>query len=214
MKLKDHSLDWARDAATSMHCYTASPHLMKLKDHSLDWARDAATSMHCYTASPHLMKLQDHSLDWARDAATSMHCYTASPHLMKLKDHSLDWARDAATSMHCYTASPPSRSSRIIHWIGQGMQPHRCTVILHRPPQEAQGSFIGLGEGCSHIGALLYCIAPSRSSRIIHWIWRGMQPLRCTVILHRPLMKLKDHSLDWARDAATSMHCYTASPPS
>ena len=136
----------------------------------------------------HLKKLKDHSLDWARDAATSMHCYTASPPLMKLKDHSLDWARDAATSMHCYTASPTSRSSRIIHWIGRGMQPHRCTVILHRPPHEAQGSFIGLGEGCSHIGALLYCIAP--------------------------LMKLKDHSLDWARDAATSVHCYTASPPS
>ena len=113
--------------------------------------------------------------------------YCIAP-LMKLKDHSLDWARDAATSVHCYTASPPSRSSRIIHWIRRGMQPHRCTVILHRPPQEAQGSFIGLGEGCSHIDALLYCIAH--------------------------LMKLKDHSLDWARDAATSMHCYTASPPS
>ena len=159
---------------------------------------------------------------------------------MKVKDHSLDWARDAATSMHCYTASPTSRSSRIIHWIGRGMQPHRCTVILHRPlmklkdhsldwardaatsmhcytaspPHEAQGSFIGLGEGCSHIDALLYCIATSRSSRIIHWIGRGMQPHQCTVILHRHLKKLKDHSLDWARDAATSMHCYTASPPS
>ena len=80
---------------------------------------------------------------------------------MKLKDHSLDWARDAATSVQCYTASPP---------------------------QEAEGSFIGLGEGCSHIDALLYCIAH--------------------------LKKLKDHSLDWARDAATSIHCYTASPPS
>ena len=133
---------------------------MKVKDHSLDWARDAATSVHCYTASPP-QEAQGSFIGLGEGCSHIDALLYCIAHLKKLKDHSLDWARDAATSVHCYTASPP---------------------------HEAQGSFIGLGEGCSHIDALLYCIAP--------------------------LMKLKDHSLDWARDAATSMHCYTASPPS
>ena len=212
-------LDWARDAATwptglgegcshigaLLYCIA---HLKIRHAHGrLDWARYS----HIGAVLHRPPQDADGRLDWARDAATwpiglgegcshigaLLYCIA---HLKIRYAHGrLDWARDAATSVHCCTASPTSRYvMHMADWIGRGMQPHRCTVVLHRPPQDASCAWpIGLGEGCmadwigrgiSHIGALLYCIAHLK-------------------------MRHAHGRLDWARDAATSVHCCTDRPP-
>ena len=132
-------------------------------------------------------------------SSSRMYPTRASPLKMRYAHGRLDWARDAATSVHCCNASPTSRYvMHMADWIGRGMQPHRCTVVLHRPPQDTSCTWpTGLGEGCSHIGAhgrLDWARDAATSVHMADWIGRGMQPHRCTVVLHHPPQEAWNHS--------------------
>ena len=213
-------LDWARDAATwpiglgegcsHIGCTVVLPR-PRCVMHMADWIGRGM--------QPH------RPLDWARDAGTSVH-------VRPPQDASCTWPTGlgegcshigallyciAHLKIRCtWPIGLGEGCSHIADWIGRGMQPHRCTVVLHRPPQDTSCTWpIGLGEGCSHNSALLYCPPQDASCTWPTGLGEGCSHIGALLYCIAHLKMRHVHGrLDWARDAATSVHCCTASPTS